>query len=699
MSRVPRARKCSRSIPSGEHLEGRQMLTSLVYQPVGVVDTNFVESQEVAPGDTVTMSETDISIRGFAPGTYAQTIEWSALQGTSLEDVDLVFRADLYGKDGDYETIIGMDTDRDDTAELQLGRKYGRLSRFRDLNIRVDGIIDAGATSQAIGLQQADANIVGWQLGRRGRGWRWNYGEIPTRNIGFDNPQHGVIGNEMGSLTVVQKQLTSVDTVVENEKDVTLLAFEATADDVEDLVVTGARFIASMGSASNVSVYHLWADTDGIDGVDTIVDTATAAANGVIDFDDVFAEIPQSESVLFEVHGDMASTFTTDTFQLAFADTNAVEAEAEDDGKNLDTVPVFTVDSTEFICKDQGSVFITQDATPVPSRYRLGGELTGPVFRFSAHAEYEDIDITYVGLNIDGDAQSIDRFELYFEGSVTPFGAMTRAAGKNGDLFGVELFSNEFLVPEGHDTDVVARARIKPDYAGGKSGDQFAVTMGSVEAAGHASSNVLLQNNGDAVDTGEVFIGTETPGPNQSIVGTTQYVSMSRINSVTNASPDLDGFSIPVGISDAGQFRLTAAAHNNFNNGSNDVVLRGVSFHVLAENVAFNQGGFALYNKANSTVVASNPVVTQLGTDLYRVTFENLDQSSVNTEIDKGTSETFVLRMDITNPKVNLAQESRLQVSMDLTTLSWLDEDAGDSTLFTDVLYTENVIHSTLYIS
>lgn len=103
----------------------------------------------------------------------------------------------------------------------------------------------------------------------------------------------------------------------------------------------------------------------------------------------------------------------------------------------------------------------------------------------------------------------------------------------------------------------------------------------------------------------------------------------------------------------------------------------------------------------------------------FKVLCKDIDISTVNGEIDQeiqetvdaGTFATFALQADIINPKMNIAAQSTLQVSLENfneidTTFGvngshilWLDVDAVDGAEFHWIEYPETVINSTQYNS
>ncbi|OGJ66089.1 hypothetical protein A3F36_00280 [Candidatus Peribacteria bacterium RIFCSPHIGHO2_12_FULL_55_11] len=495
---------------------------------------------------------------------------------------------------------------------------------------------------------------------------------------------------EVGTLTVVQKSLATTDVVVANENNVVLLAFEASADDIGDIFVTSARFTASVGDTVNAEGLDLWADTDNNGTGDTIV---AEAPDG--NFDNIFGGgyvIPAGETVRFEVHGDMASSFSGNQFQLAFAD-NPITAEALDDGSELEGINVITTDSTLFTLQSSGTLTVTEDSTPVRSHQLLGGTLSEAVLRLSLSADAEDVDVTYIGVDILGPDRSIDRLEAFLPGATTPFAVGTKAGAITGDNYGFRMPNRELVVGKGSNQDVIIKVRVNADTNGGVRGDTFAADVDAVFAQGGISSNDIAAD-----------IAADIVGPYHTVV-------MSKISSIVNVNPDANGTAVPTGPSNVGQFKFAAAANTNTQNGLNKVVVDQLTFTVNAVNVAMDAGAFRFINKADATVSSSTYRLERLDgtataasgtiTGSFRVIFTGLDASLVDTEISQGEDKTFVLQVNVTNPNTS-TQVSSLQVSLQLDDpgfIRWLDRDNGGSTQFSWIEYPDTTVKSTSYQS
>ena len=550
-------------------------------------------------------------------------------------------------------------------------------------------------------------------------------GGVAASNVQvFENPQ----------LIVVQKTLNAFDTAVENAKDINLLRFEAEGE----VLLTKAQFTAVQGDLDNVYNYTLWVDTDGDRTVDTVLEDDVVNQAGWLAFSELIGGGFMTPAV-FEVHGDVAPSLTADPrLQLGFATgITYLEAEEFDDGTPLtgintngegpenSQIIVTTTPSTDWSFVPQGNLWVTKDSTPVMQRQVLGGELSESLLRLQFRAEYEDIDVTYVGIDVEGDAGSIDVLELWHEDAIGPFALATRSGAMPGDDFGAVMENEQCVVPEGEDFDVPVRARIKSDVNGGISGDRFALAVDQVFARGAESSNDLLQNDADGLVEGEVFVGTSSATEsNASIIGRENTVVMSKITSITNANPDPHGSAIFTGVQPFFQVSFTAPDNVNSWAGFNDVVLDGLIVSVNATNVEIAQGSFMFYNKADSTTripctvysVGSDTPDTGYHTGALLVDCRGLASSLVDTRIDPGERLTFVLEADIVRTNIAANATSTLQgqlqrfndpsrsvygVTADDTGshIRWLDADSDVDGTFTWVEYPDSSISSTSYRS
>jgi hypothetical protein len=593
--------------------------------------------------------------------------------------------------------------------------------------------------------------------------------------IGDVRPRGTISGNfhniADASLTVSMQNLTSTNDAVENSKDISLMRFEMRAGEAEDILFTKAVFDEGAGNAQNIQNYTLWVDTDGDGEVDTILQDGVSNQSSTVAFTDLAGGgfvIPAEDTVIFEVHGDVSSSLSSPaTLRLSFATgtTSFIEAEELDDGSNLSgielngsalfsatstDIAVTTVASTLWSFANQGNLFVIEDSTPIRNRQLLGGVTSEPVLRLQFRAENEDIDVTDIQITSSGsNANSVDRLELYLADGTTPFAEATIGGCAGNALvvnpddgyatvqsFCANMESRQFVVPEGQDTDVLVRARMKRDNQGGTSGQDISLFVwnssgaiasgtGAIQARGAESSNDLTDNDGDATSDGEVFIGLNAPAAsthNSTILGTAHVSTMSKIASITNANPQADNTPVSTGIQPFGQFKFSASPNANSNNGLNYALLTGIIFNVNATNVILSD--FKFYNKADATITDDCTVEDSSGANVSTasgsllVSCTGLDDSSVQTRVDQGDEETFVLQANVTNAQVSASATSILQASLQsfskntrLTfgtgTVSdtanshiiWQDTDSVTGTDFLWVEYADTVVNSTSYKS
>jgi hypothetical protein len=544
-------------------------------------------------------------------------------------------------------------------------------------------------------------------------------------------------------LNIAVKSIGTTDTAVKNSDNVNLLRFEARAGEAEDILFTQAIFDAASGSLLNGQNYTLWFDSDGDGVVDTIAQKGESVQNSAVTFDSLTGGgvlLPAEESVLFEVHADIASSLTGNDLLLRFVTTGSyVEAEEADNGSSLSGIRtngtcsttceiiVTTVTSKNYNLVNQGDLFVTLDSTPTRSRQLLGGTLGDTILRLQFRAQNEDIDVTDLQLTSSGsNASSVDRLELYKDGATTAFATATVSGCGSDDAlivnagngnatvqtFCANMENGQLVVKDGENLDVLVKARLKSDEQGALSGQdvQFFITKtavsdnstgsGAVRARGRESSSNLVANDADSDNEGEVFIGTDSVAANAFIVGQVNDVVLSKITTIANANPDADNTNVPTGVSPFGQFRFTAATNSNTLNGLNKSTLSGVIFNVNATNVAMDAGDFKFYNKADSSTKATCRALfandgvlisaASTASGAFFVECRGLKSTTVDTALESGETSTFVLEGNITNSDVVASSSSTLQVSLqDFTTRStstfgpsvshidFNDEDAG----------------------
>ncbi|NOS67332.1 MAG: DUF11 domain-containing protein [Candidatus Peribacteraceae bacterium] len=572
-------------------------------------------------------------------------------------------------------------------------------------------------------------------------------------------PGGTVTGNQQKilnpGLTVAVKSIGTANVAVANQKNVNLLRFESTANETADLLLTKIILKAATGSLQNAQNYSLWVDTDANGGVDTKLQGGVTAQNGKLTFSQLVGGgyvLPKTTTVAFEAHADISASLTSNTLQVQFSssDIDYISAENVANGTVLAgirtngsctmsscDITVTTVASMLYTLKNQGSLYVTKDSTPTRNRQLLGGSLGEPILRLTFRAESEDIDVTDLQVSsVNGlTLRSVSKAELYKVGETTPFASAT-VGGCGTDIVPPETLcaqmdNGQLIVPKNVDVIVLVKLRMKLDDEGAVSGDPIQLLInsraiadnatgeGAVRARGVASSNSLSANNGNATAEGEMFIGRSSPAStNMDIVGNDNVTVLSKITSITNANPDANGTNVPTGISDIGQFKFTASPNGNSKNGLNKVVLSGVIFNVQATNVAIATSSLHFYNKATSGTTApctamraNGSVINGTASGFFLAVCSSLNAAGVDTVINQGNDQTFVLQANITNSRISSFSISTLQVSLQnfsdktLTTLAansshfkWFDTDTVQ-TPFLWVEYPDTTVKSTSYQS
>jgi hypothetical protein len=591
-------------------------------------------------------------------------------------------------------------------------------------------------------------------------------GLTTNRDIADVRPRGTITGNfhsiESAKLSITVNSIGTTDIAVRGAKNVSLLRFEATAGLSKNILFTKFVFEAEAGSLLNGQNYTLWVDDNDDGAVDTILEKGVAASGNRV----VFGKLAgggyavSNQTTMFEVRSNIASSLASDTLRLRFAqnDANYIEAEEFDDGSSLSgintngvcstthcDIAVTTTTTKLWSLLGQGNLFVTRSSIPVRSRQLLGGTLSEAVLRLRFRAQHEDIDVTNIHITSSGSkALSVDRLELFREGEMTAFAQATVGSCGSDDVltlnpkdgtavqtFCATLGSQQLVVPNGQNIDVIVRARMKSDQVGGISGEniQWWLTgqavadnttgSGAVRARGFHSSAQLVANDGNTLAEGEIFLGTNTPSNNTDIIGNRNVTLMAKIITVENANPDRDGTLVKGGTQPFGQFRFAAAGNGNSRNGTNSATLSGIMFSVSATNVVFDAALFKLYNKADASIKTACSPFTTVGAPIsgtaqgaFLVECSALKSSDINTVMGSGEALTLVLEGMITNPQVVSNAGSALEASLnDFSLLAkalggfgyadshihFLDEDGSGSTDFYWIEYPETSVRSTGY--
>lgn len=610
--------------------------------------------------------------------------------------------ADMIAKDGD-SLVVRADTSNH--SSVQAGDRYRILVETTEAN---------NSATTLLGL-----------LPKAAKGLDLNVVDVDSRrSVTVVYPQGTLAGNfvRIGqtSMDVRVQYIASADTAVANQKDLTFVRFQIMGRG-GDVNFTEAAFMAEQGNLLNGQHYRIIVDTDGDGIVDTPLTGTGFVQNGRLVFNDIVGGgyvIGRDQVVTFELRGDAASSLLPDN--VLQAKLVSVAGEKVANGSPVQT-SLSSVPSTAWTFVKQGDLIVTKGVSPVPSRQLLGGMLSDPILIIDIQGQKEPIDVNKLGFqSLGGYARSVTQLELYKLGATTPF-AIATIGGTGSDpvpagstVFTANMQNRQLVVPEGETLTILVRARIKSDGQGGIPGEQVQFQLSRVEARGSDSSNDLLQNDGDNVREGEVFVGTNV-GANAPVVSPVHVVAMSKVASIVNANPDADNTNVATNVvAPIGQFRLTAAVNTNTMNGLNRMAIDSWIFTLYASGVTMDASSFFLYNKADSSVQAQGVLRNADGTALsgnvtmngtYYVEFVALRSKSVNTEIASGQSATFVV-----SGKTVLAQSgSELQMSMGgfsnpLQTsfgigkghIKWFDADTSE-TAFYGFGYSDTLVRSTKY--
>ncbi|MBU0458644.1 hypothetical protein KKF03_04310, partial [Patescibacteria group bacterium] len=363
--------------------------------------------------------------------------------------------------------------------------------------------------------------------------------------VGDVRPRGNIAGNYQriatATLTIAVKNIGTADTAVENAKNINLLRYEARAGEAEDILFTKAIFELGSGALNNGQNYALWVDTDGDGVVDTILEDGVANQSSQVTFGDLAGGgyvIPAEETVVFEVHSDIASTLTGDDLQIRFDTGSTVsflEAEELDDGSNLSGIKynvnggsytfidsataadiiVAIVESQPWTLVSQGNLFVSKSTVPLRSRQMLGGALGETVLRLQFRAQYEDVDVTDLQITGSGSTTSneTDRLELFKDGESEPF-ALATIGGCGGDdtqnvnsgggtnhngtvkTFCANMESRQLVVPEGEEVDVLVRPRLKTDTQGATSNQVVQFFIDKTNVSSEATGSGAIRARG-----------------------------------------------------------------------------------------------------------------------------------------------------------------------------------------------------------
>lgn len=512
----------------------------------------------------------------------------------------------------------------------------------------------------------------------------------------------------------VEERPTAVSPASAGAKGIALMTFDVMAGR-QDVFLNTFKFAARQGDTRDATNYQLYVDLD----LDGTVDAPVAVgqeADGIITFGGMQIPLQDGVPMRLQVRADLTTNASNSSFALGFAESDPrfVTAVGQEDGRELTGIElnggecqeqsicwigVFTLSSPPPVdIVTRGNLFISAASTPIRNHQLLGSTVTDDLLSLVFRAEGEQISVKE--LQFRGVPDTIEELQLFLPGISSPT-ATARAAQCTLQVTDAYCARTSLLIDADDEVTYNLRARMKSDQQGGKSGESVQISLSNtsmtVEAVGFSAQENLVQNDGDTAKEGEIFIGTNVVGPDQTIVSAEHDTVLARISSVQSTNPDADNSPVPTGTHIVGRFRFAADAHENANGGFNKATVQSLTFDLNATNVQIFPDSVRLLNVLDPTT-ASN-CTTSGNTGNITVTCDSLVQSAVSTSINPGSSIELGLQMTILNAKIE-DTSSTLQVSLpnlgDRTnpgTVVW--DDAVKTFGWVDV--DEPVVRSTLY--
>ncbi len=521
-------------------------------------------------------------------------------------------------------------------------------------------------------------------------------------------------------LLVETEAAGTVTNVARGKTDVPLLRFNATTDR-QDAIVTGVVFKPSVGSLLYAQHYKLAMDRDGDGRYETVLQAEGKAQGNRLTFDTLagggiraYEGIP----VRFEVRADISSTLGTVLLGLQFAtdERDYIRATGATDGialQGIETdnscpndvsvcfIRVQTQPSRDITVQERGNVYVTADNTPVRSQQVLAGSISDPLLRLRFRADGEDVDVKK--LNIDGGVNSIDSLLLFRIApgasidtrTAQPFAQATptQCSTVSVTRFCANMSLSMLRLAANQEVIVVVAAKMKDEQAGAISGQTFGLTLSAatdgnraLEARGTSSLADLAQNDGNSLSTGEIFVGTGSPGASSQLNGPMNDVVLAKISGVENALLQSSVTGIPSGKTTFGGFTMHASPHNNTFHGSNDVLVSSMVISVTAQNVQIDPASYRLYNPENPAVGVTCSASQSTGT--FAVTCSGIAGSMIQSRIGQGQQANYLLEANILNtelspgaslltselsPMGQRGQTNAVTWSDEETALSWVD--------------------------
>lgn len=526
-------------------------------------------------------------------------------------------------------------------------------------------------------------------------------------------------------LQIDQQTTGSLQSIAQGQKNVSLLKFTAVAGR-QDAILTTISLKPSVGSLLYAKHYTLAMDRDG-DGVyDKIVQAEGKVTNGRLIFDEFFGGgvvLPAGLIVPFIIRADLASTLGPVSLGLEFAtdQSDFIQAQGASDSIELEGIEingacsspncfirVNTIGSHDINVQTRGNLYVTEDTVPTRSHILLAGSITPVLLRLRLHADSEAIDLKTI--HIDGVPSSVDSLLLYqLQPGADLASAVPFAQASHGQCpeqiatrFCANLSLRTMIVSPTNETVLAIAARLKNDQGGAVSGQNITLSLSSATAIdpaftarGISSGQELLQNDGDSLSEGELFVGRNTPGANTAITGKIHDTAFAHIASIERDGPSTQK-TIPSGFQAIGSFKISTFPHTNTYQGSNAAVLKAMRFHLTAQNVQIDPLSIQLALKTDPSI--SLPCTASASTGSFDVTCTGL-HGVIQDRIEQGQYAIYQLYANVTNTQI-AATSSTLSVSLQglgqrevVSSLEWSDE----VTTFQWVDISETIVDGTIF--
>lgn len=355
-----------------------------------------------------------------------------------------------------------------------------------------------------------------------------------------------------------------------HQRDIPLLSFEISAK-ISPAFLSEVTFAALPGSiVTDATNYSLFIDREGVGRFALLVEGVEAASNEIVVMQlpkDI--KIDTTAPVRFSLHADVAASPSGNPLKVGFATNQPAFIKAKNvaGGEDLfgiaiDNTPCppptgrchISVNTGAYgaygagpvtwnILGGGGNLFVTHTPLAIGSVYRANVPASDALrLRFSA--DYENVALERLAFSVRSpiaqDMASLFKgFDLLPAGSSRSLGLATASPCPEGSPSTMLCFEYDprppiVVIAKGTTDTISVRPRLDAtafasvgQYPFSVAVDMTARTEGaSVWASSMTSGNALKPNNGDTKASGELFIGTDMPGPNREIVSAPLTIEM-----------------------------------------------------------------------------------------------------------------------------------------------------------------------------